>query len=125
MRRLLPLSVWMLLSVCLNAQLSGATHRSAPSWSPVKSMIFAELALQVEGMNPPVLPGEVCQACEQNCVDAREQCKVSACLVNGGTPNGLACDSVANQQGWSEGLKACSDQEAGCANKCSAGVCKQ
>jgi hypothetical protein len=53
----------------------------------------------------PIQRQEICQACRKNCVDAREQCKVSACLVNGETRNGVACGSVTNQQGWSDGLR--------------------
>lgn len=123
MRRLLLLSVCMLSVVCLNAQLSDGTQRSAPSGSSVDPGFLSEPALQ--SLNPPPSAVEVCKACKTNCVDAREQCKVSECLINGGTPDGVACDAVKNQKGWSEGLKACVEQETACDNKCSAAVCKE
>jgi hypothetical protein len=123
MRRILLISACMLPILPLNAQLRDGTPTPAPRGSSVQLVVLSETLLQA--MNPPPSAGEVCRACKRNCVDAREQCKLSACLVNGGTPNGLACDSVANEKGWSDGLKTCSDEETACDNKCSNGPCKQ
>jgi hypothetical protein len=123
MRRLLLLIVCMLSAVCLKAQSSVGTQGSVPSGSPVQPTFLGEPAPQA--MNPLPSAAEVCEACKKNCVDAREQCQVSACLINGGTPDGVVCDTVTSQNGWSDGLKACSDQETACDKKCSVGVCRQ
>ena len=76
----------------------------------------------------PNLASPACQACRNNCVNRREQCKSWACSHAGGTNKGVQCDTAGNknwnQQRFENELKACTDQERTCWATCDKGACR-
>jgi hypothetical protein len=64
-----------------------------------------------------------CTNYRKGCEDARNRCYQWACTGNGGQGNAGSCKGAANP-GYSNSIKACSDQYGSCLNQCN-GVCKR
>ena len=52
-------------------------------------------------------------------------CKVQACKNSGEGQSPRLSRDVKNQKLWTDGLKACSDQEGLCKDQCEKGACKR
>jgi hypothetical protein len=68
--------------------------------------------------------GPGCQACRDNCVQRRENCKYQACSDAGGANKAVQCENVGDQNKFIEGLKKCESAERDCWARCDASACR-
>jgi hypothetical protein len=68
--------------------------------------------------------GPGCQACRDNCVQRRENCKYQACSDAGGTNKGVQCENVRYQEKFIQALKQCENAERACWVSCDASACR-
>jgi len=99
---------WILVAVVFLLS-AGVIQQIAFTASPVKAQVASK----------------ACVACLDRCVQIRESCRSQACARAGGKDrNAGACDG-GNAQVYSDGARACGNQEVACKNQCqSTAACK-
>jgi hypothetical protein len=57
----------------------------------VSSLVFLLISIGSTGTAEAQLASPQCDACRKACINARESCKVYACLTSGGQPGPSSC----------------------------------
>src|SRR5580693_9004344 len=67
------------------------TGRRSMRKTLVSSLVFLLISIGCTGTAEAQLASPQCDACRKACINARESCKVYACLTSGGQPGPSSC----------------------------------
>jgi hypothetical protein len=82
----------------------------------VSSLVFLLISIGCTGAAEAQLASPQCDACRKACINARESCKVYACLTSGGQPGPSSCQGPNTR--YVADLQACEQTESACLDRC-------
>src|SRR3984957_20110861 len=86
------------------------TGRRSMRKTLVSSLVFLLISIGCTGTAEAQLASPQCDACRKACINARESCKVYACLTSGGQPGPSSCQGP--NVGYVADLQACEQTES-------------